>query len=124
MIRLCGIIDVLSGVGLVVHEQQLDLLDVVDDESLVAGGHLRKGVSIDRCPMYEKIRATDHVTSLLGGTVANLGHSSPSSETPTDGAVNTLGLAPAGVDAHEAVALVAGEARGACRIPVNMVILS
>ena len=38
------------------------------------------------------------MTSLLGGTVADLGHSSPSSETPTDSAVNTLGLAPGTVD--------------------------
>jgi hypothetical protein len=31
--------DVLSSVGAVVHEQQLNVLGVVDEESLVAGGH-------------------------------------------------------------------------------------
>ena len=90
--------DLLGSESLAVHQEEIDILLVVNQEGLVAGGHLRKGVSIDRCPMYEKIRATDHVTSLLGGTVADLGHSSPSSETPTDSAVNTLGLAPGTVD--------------------------
>lgn len=37
---------VLSGVGLVVHQQQLDVLDVVDDESLVAGGHHVAGLLV------------------------------------------------------------------------------
>lgn len=31
--------DVLSGEGAVVHEQKLDVVDVVDEEGLVAGGH-------------------------------------------------------------------------------------
>ena len=43
---------VLSGVGAVVHEEEVELADVVDEESLVAGGH--------------------HVAGLLVGTVANL----------------------------------------------------
>ncbi|KAL2277342.1 hypothetical protein FJTKL_00055 [Diaporthe vaccinii] len=47
-----GLSGVLSGVGLVVHQQELDILDVVDDEGLVAGGH--------------------HVTGLLVGAEANL----------------------------------------------------
>lgn len=43
---------VLGGVGAVVHEEQLKVLDVADEESLVAGGH--------------------HVAGLLVGTVADL----------------------------------------------------
>lgn len=42
----------LGGVGAVVHHEELEVLDVVDQEGLVAGGH--------------------HVTGLLVGTVANL----------------------------------------------------
>lgn len=42
----------LGGVGAVVHEEELKVLDVVDEESLVAGGH--------------------HVAGLLVGTVADL----------------------------------------------------
>jgi len=45
---------VLGSVGAVVHEQELDVLGVVDKEGLVARGH--------------------HVASLLVGTVANLLH--------------------------------------------------
>lgn len=44
--------DVLSGVGTVVHQQQLDVLGVADEEGLVAGGH--------------------HVTGLLVGAIADL----------------------------------------------------
>ena len=49
----------LCGVGLVVHEEQLDVLDVADEESLVAGGH--------------------HVLGLLVGAVSDLkgSHVSP-----------------------------------------------
>jgi hypothetical protein len=85
---------VLSGVGAVVHEEKVELADVVDEESLVAGGH--------------------HVAGLLVGTVTDLGHDGLSLEATAHGIVNTLGLSPAGVYAHEAVRLVAGEARSAC----------
>jgi hypothetical protein len=44
--------DALSSVGAVVHEQKLNVLGVVDEESLVAGGH--------------------HVLGLLVGSVADL----------------------------------------------------
>ena len=43
---------VLCGEGLVVHEEEVDVTGVVDEEGLVAGGH--------------------HVAGLLVGTVANL----------------------------------------------------
>ena len=48
--RFQGIL--LGGVGLVVHEEEVEVAGVVDEESLVAGGH--------------------HVAGLLVGTVANL----------------------------------------------------
>lgn len=85
---------VLSGVGAVVHEEEVKLADVVDEESLVAGGH--------------------HVAGLLVGTVTDLGHGGLALEATAHGIVNTLGLSPAGVYAHEAVRLVAVEARSAC----------
>ena len=44
--------NVLSSIGLVVHEEELDILDVADEESLVAGGH--------------------HVAGLLVGAIADL----------------------------------------------------
>lgn len=45
-------VNVLGGVGLVVHEEQLDVLDVADKEGLVARGH--------------------HVAGLLVGAIADL----------------------------------------------------
>ena len=86
---------VLSGVGAVVHEEKVELADVVDEESLVAGRH--------------------HVAGLLVGTVTDLGHDGLALEATAHGIVDTLGLSPAGVYAHEAVRLVAGEARSACK---------
>lgn len=86
---------VLSGVGTVVHEEKVELADVVDEESLVAGRH--------------------HVAGLLVGTVTDLGHDGLALEATAHGIVNTLGLSPAGVYAHEAVRLVAVEARSACK---------
>lgn len=38
--------NVLSGVGSVVHQQQLNILNVVDEESLVAGGHHVAGLLV------------------------------------------------------------------------------
>lgn len=46
------VVDILGGVGAVVHHQQLDVLQVADEEGLVAGGH--------------------HVAGLLVGAIANL----------------------------------------------------
>jgi len=45
-------VNVLSSEGAVVHQEELDVLGVVDEESLVAGGH--------------------HVAGLLVGTVTDL----------------------------------------------------
>lgn len=44
--------NVLGGVGPVVHQEELEVVDVVDDEGLVAGGH--------------------HVLGLLVGAIADL----------------------------------------------------
>lgn len=75
------------------HEEEVEVLDVVDEERLVARGH--------------------HEASLLVGAVSDLGHGDAAAETTTDAVVDTLGLAPAGADTLEAVALVADEARRA-----------
>lgn len=72
------------------HEEELDVLGVVDEESLVAGGH--------------------HVTGLLVGTVTDGGHSNNTLETATNAVVNSLGLAPRGTDTHEPITLVTVEA--------------
>ena len=53
LLPLVGIwVDILGSVGAVVHQEELDILGVVDEESLVAGGH--------------------HVTGLLVGAVTDL----------------------------------------------------
>jgi hypothetical protein len=38
--------DILGGVGAVVHEEQFDVLNVVDEEALVAGGHHVPGLLV------------------------------------------------------------------------------
>jgi len=76
-----------------VHEEELNVLGVVDEESLVAGGH--------------------HVAGLLVGTVTDGGHGHLALEAAADGIVNTLGLAPRLTDTLEAVRLVTVEAVGA-----------
>ena len=43
--RSCGR-NILGGVGLVVHKEEVELADVVDEESLVAGWHQVAGLSV------------------------------------------------------------------------------
>ena len=76
----------LGSKGLAVHQEKLDILLVVDKESLVPGGH--------------------HVAGLLCGTIADLGHGGPSSEATADSTVNSLRLAPAARETFETVTLV------------------
>jgi hypothetical protein len=76
-----------------VHEKELNVLGVVDEESLVAGGH--------------------HVAGLLVGTVTDRGHSHLALETAADGIIDSLRLAPRLTKTLEAVRLVAVEAVGA-----------
>ena len=64
----------LSSVATVVHQQKVELLDIADGE------------------LAETVR--QHVASLLGRAVTDLGHSSLTLETTTHGIVNTLGLSP------------------------------
>lgn len=80
--------------GSVVHQQQLKVLDVVDEESLVAGG--------------------GQETGLLVGAVADLGHTDGTAETSADTAIDTLGLSPAGTDTIEPVTLVTVERSLVC----------
>jgi len=82
----------LGGVGLVVHEEKVQVAGVVDEESLVAGRH--------------------HVAGLAVVTISDLWHGSLALEASSDSVVDTLGLSPAGVHAHEPVTLVTAEARG------------
>jgi len=77
-------------VGSVVHQQQLKVLDVVDEESLVAGG--------------------GQEASLFVGAIADLGHADGAPEASADTAIDTLGLSPAGTDTVEPVTLVTEEA--------------
>lgn len=85
--------NVLSSVGAVVHEEELNVLGVVNEESLVAGGH--------------------HVAGLLVGTVTDRGHGHLALEATADGIVNSLRLAPRLTDTLETVRLVTVEAVGA-----------
>lgn len=48
---------VLCGVGLVVHEEQLDVLDVADEEGLVARGHHVAGLLVGAIADLEAVRA-------------------------------------------------------------------
>jgi hypothetical protein len=58
----------------VVHEEEVNVVFVVDEESLVAGG--------------------SHVTGLLVGSVADRGHGNGATESTSDTTVDTLGLTP------------------------------
>jgi len=64
----------LGGKGLVVHEQEIHIVNVVDKERLVAGRH--------------------HMSGLLIRTVSNFRHGSLPLEPPPDAIIDTLGLPP------------------------------
>lgn len=64
----------LCGEGGVVHEEEVNIGDIVDEESLVAAGHQVAGFAV--------------------GAVSDLGHSSLALEASADTVVDTLGLAP------------------------------
>jgi len=65
----------LCGESLVVHEEEVDVSDVVDEESLVARGH--------------------HMAGLLVGAITDRWHGSLSLESSSEGIINTLWLSPA-----------------------------
>lgn len=77
------------------HKEELDVADVVDEESLVAGGH--------------------HVAGLLVGSETDRGHNHLSLEASSHAVVDTLGLSPARVDTHEGVTLMSVEAVRPCK---------
>merc|ERR1712055_432352 len=79
----------LGGEGLVLHEQHLELCNIVNEEALQA------------------VRA--HVLGLLVGAVADAGHEELALEAATHPVVDALRLAPALVNLDIAVRLVANE---------------
>jgi hypothetical protein len=127
-----------------VHHQQLDVLDVVDEEGLVARGHHVAGLLVGSVTDLHRFRLSVHFAILSGSVVrfqsvrltmgASVltrpfyglivfggvkgsktygGHGHGSTEASSDTVVNTLGLAPAGVEALEPITLVTVEARSA-----------
>ena len=64
----------LTGVGSVVHQQQLDVILVAEEE------------------LSDSIR--QHVTSLFSRAITNLGESLVASELSTDSGINTVGSSP------------------------------
>jgi len=64
----------LGGEGMVVHEEEVNIVDVVDEEGLVAGRH--------------------HVSRLPVGAVTNLWHGSLSLESSSDTIIDTLWFSP------------------------------
>jgi len=142
-----GVGNILCGVGLVVHEEKVELGSVVDEESLVAGGHHVAGLlvgsvtdlfvvalSVSGLWLFLKVQNFFQVVAVfvlrhwrcswptlstscrmnLKRMIAHLGHGSLALEASAHAVVDTLWLSPAGVDAHEAVRLVAVEVRSAC----------
>lgn len=109
------------------HEEKLDVLEVADKESLVAGGGQELGLlvgtiadlkskSLATCPTSKH---ADHqrIFELSGSrsrVCTYLGHGNGTAESSSDSGIDTLGLAPARVHALEPITLVTGEALRAC----------
>lgn len=68
------------------HEEEINVAGIVDEESFVAGGHEMSG--------------------LLVRAVTNLGHSSLALESPSDAVVNAFRLPPIRRHAFESIALM------------------
>jgi hypothetical protein len=109
-------------VGSVVHQQQLKVLDVVDEESLVAGGGQETGLLVGA---VADLNNSSHISALLLVIFSSrqsstyLGHTDGTAETSADTAIDTLGLSPAGTDTIEPVTLVTVERSLVCTSPVN-----
>lgn len=116
--------NVLGSVGSVVHEQKLNIVDVVDEEGLVAGGHHVAGLLVGtianlqiRCVstvFHLEARASHRddcssIDAIQGGCTYG-GHGNGASEASSNSGVDTLGPSPAGADTLEAVTLVTFEA--------------
>lgn len=140
----CGYVvepDSLCGVGAVVHEEEFEVADVLNKESLVAGWHHVSGLLVATvtnlnfaktsvvvhsvCSLHRQVRFPHalipgrafpvSLSALRPESLArtHLRHSSLALETSPHTVVDTLWLSPAGVHAHEPVALVAVEVRSA-----------
>jgi len=72
-----------------VHEEEINVTKVVDEEGLVAGWRQMAG--------------------FLVGAISNLWHSSLTLEPSANTIINTLWLSPTGVDTFETIALMAIE---------------
>ena len=94
------------------HEQKLNVLGVVDEEGLVAGGHHVAGLLVGTVTDLMYTLAVSIAVRMIG-RVSYGGHGNLALETTADSIVNTLGLAPRGVNTHEPVRLVTVEAVGA-----------
>lgn len=119
------------------HEEELQVAGVVDEESLVAGRHHVAGLAVVTisdlyvcriqsafCPRFvphvRMFPSSESHLSLsfpysphtLSSISTHLWHGSLALEASPDSVVDTLGLSPAGVHAHEPVTLVTAEARG------------
>lgn len=105
--------------GSVVHQQQLKVLDVVDEESLVAGGGQETGLLVGAVADLNKFTSHQH-TLFLGQfflsrqSTTYLGHTDGTAEASADTAIDTLGLSPAGTDTIEPVTLVTVERSLVC----------
>lgn len=109
--------DVLGSVGSVVHQQQLEVLDVVDEESLVAGGGQEASLlvgSVANLYFIHQHSCPSRCLSLLL-EMTYLGHADGAPEASADTAIDTLRLPPALTDTVEPVTLVTGEARLVCK---------
>lgn len=103
---------VLGGEGLVVHEEEVDIAGVVDDESLVAAGHQVAGLLVGSVTDLRNpsAKVPKHTTAPRWDNSRNcespcfrgahrsgrsyLGHSSLALEPPSDAVVDTLRLPP------------------------------
>ena len=85
------------------HEQKLDVLGVVDQESLVAGGHQMTGLlvaavtnlkSVSTDSYQQRDRCQDRYQDQNRVIRTYLGHGQVALEAAADTVVDTLGLAP------------------------------
>ena len=82
-----------GSVGAVVHQQDIQILDVENAETVHA--------------------VLVHVSGLGVASITTAGHGDSATEATTDASINALGLPPALRNAHEAVRLVSEELLGA-----------
>jgi hypothetical protein len=109
-----------------VHEEELDITDVVDEESLVAGWHHVAGllvgtetdlfkasssaVVLDAKFFYQESQLLVCDLQRFGFVCTYRWHHHLSLEASADSVVDTLWLSPAGIDTHIGVTLMSVEA--------------